>query len=100
MRRGQSKPIEVEVSGATLSDFKDIWLTIRQNDIKLTKKLSKNELTIKDNYIVMPITQQESLQFSVGVAMLQIKYNHNGVDATDSVRIQVKEIQDEDVMTE
>lgn len=96
MRRGSSKPLLITVTGADVSLFSDIWVTLKQGTVVLTKK--KNELSIESNSISVPLTQEETLKFSSGKLLCQIKYNYNGVDGTDVLRVEVKDMLDEDIM--
>lgn len=96
MRRGSNKPLLITVTGADVSLFSDIWVTLKQGTVVLTKK--KNELSIEGNNISVPFTQEETLKFSSGKLLCQIKYNYNGVDGTDVLKVDVKDMLDEDIM--
>lgn len=96
MRRGSNKPLEIVVSGADISLFTDIWVTVKQGDNMITKE--KAELVINGNTITVPFTQFDTSYFEAGPAKLQIKYEYNGVDATDIKTFMIEDMLDTNEM--
>lgn len=72
MRRGTTPTLKVKVKGIELERLASIYLTLKQNNNEVTK--TKDEMTIeKDNILSCPLSQEDTLKFSMGFVYIQIR---------------------------
>lgn len=104
MYRGTTPTINIEVEGAQLSDYADIWITIKQSHItQITRKLSDGSMIIQDNMISFTLTQDETLMFGANNKVrLQLRaITPDGIAvASDIIDTTIGEILKEGVITD
>jgi hypothetical protein len=79
-------------------EFQEVSVTYRQKG-KIIIKKQKGECTLRDNYIIVSLTQAETLSFSPGEIVevqIKIKDKNNEVMGSEVYRLLVKEIFDEE----
>ena len=89
MTRGGTPTFVVELDNVDISKIKQIYATIKQDKITITKKMSS--MTVLNGTISFTLTQQETLRFIGGKAQLQLRLltNDNKVLCTDIFDIKV-----------
>ena len=71
MRRGTTPTIEININGVDMSTISEWYITISQDDLKLTK--TNADIVIEGTLIMIPLTQEETMQFRQGEAFIQIR---------------------------
>lgn len=72
MRRGTTPTLKVKVKGIKLERLASIYLTLKQHNNEVTK--TKEEMTIEENNILScPLSQEDTLKFSMGYVYIQIR---------------------------
>ena len=71
MRRGTTPTIELNISGVNMSEIVNWYITIAQDDVKLTK--TNTDITIEGTRIEIPLSQAETMMFKQGEAYIQIR---------------------------
>lgn len=66
MRRGTTPTIKLTVSGISDIEIDKIFLTIKQRSVVVEKE--KSDITINDDILQVTLSQEETLQFSDGIA--------------------------------
>lgn len=73
MRRGTSPSISFKIKGYDVADFDTVHVTIRQNDIILTKTEAELDIGQYYNTITCNLSQKETLMFKAGVIEIQLR---------------------------
>lgn len=71
--RGTSPTFRFKVSNYDVEKMEEIHVTFRQNDTILTKEDYFIEKNVEDNRIDVLLTQEETLMFSDGIVLCQIR---------------------------
>ena len=118
MRRGTTPTITLEVINYTLSQATHVWVTFEQSGTEITKEWSlypdesnpnlNKGIRISGQYIIVTLSQAETLEFAKGWVEVQAKMKQDDMDeddddydnvvGTDIGRIEVKEILNEEIM--
>lgn len=78
-----------------LSVMSEIWVTIKSLSHKETFKMSEGKVTIEDRLVVLELTQEDTLNFTSGLAKIQIRMLTNNDESLCST---IKELQIKDVL--
>ena len=86
MRRGTTPTLKCDITGVNVADLDNIYLTIKQSSVELTKR--ENEIT-KDtsdgkNRLLVSLTQEETLEFRDGMVQIQLRATLAGGNAIAS----------------
>ena len=73
MRRGTTPTITLILKGINVTDLNTIKVTLKQNNIELTKSTDDVNVDEVNNAIFFNLTQSETLQFSKGRVDVQIR---------------------------
>ncbi|MCQ2770331.1 MAG: hypothetical protein MJ236_00830 [Clostridia bacterium] len=71
MIRGTTPTLHVKILGLRTEDVLSWYITIAQDDYLLT--FENDRITVDDDVLVVPITEEETLQFRDGMASIQIR---------------------------
>lgn len=71
MTRGGTPTFVVQIEDIDFAQIKQIYATIKQGNIELTKKI--DQMTISDKTITFTYSQQETFRLKQGTAQLQLK---------------------------
>lgn len=96
MYRGSTTDLIYEFETVDLSKCTEIWITIEILMKKKTFKLSNNELVVnvEENYVTLPLSQEDTLAFSTGIAKTQARfYTENGKSFSSEIgEIEIEKI--------
>ena len=73
MRRGTTPTLILPITGLDVSELKTIYVTIEQDSLEVTKTNDEILIDTEENVIKVPLSQEETLKFKVGVANVQIR---------------------------
>lgn len=71
MRRGTTPTLKIKVNGISLSELKNIYITLKQYNKVLTK--TNNDLQMDEDIISVLLSQEETLMFGSGQVSVQIR---------------------------
>ncbi len=100
MRRGTT-PTIIITAGCDLTDLKSIYITLKQDNVELTKDTEHNQLVIKGNKIHVFLTQVDTLLFKprLNVQVQMRAVTNNGIVIASSIKpIPVEDILKEGVI--
>lgn len=77
MYRGSTPEIKIILPEAVpLDQMKEIWFTVKNFNVKITKKLSDGDVMNypDDHFVKMGLTQEETLSLSRGDVKIQLRF--------------------------
>lgn len=90
--QGQNNPIVVEFDETIETNEIHAKLT-SQADGQQLKHWDDSEITIEAEHVILPLTQQETIGFPAGAAILEIKFmNEDGVvEFSEKMKVKIRE---------
>ena len=73
MIRGTTPSIRIKMSGYEVDKLSTIHVTLRQQDVILTKTDNEIEIDPEENEIEIKLTQEDTLMFNAGVLLIQVR---------------------------
>lgn len=71
MRRGTTPTLVINIKGIEMSDIAEWYVTLAQDGVQMTK--TTEDITIEDETLKIPLTQEETMQFTAGEVSIQIR---------------------------
>ncbi len=97
MRRGTTPTIVLGIKGISMSEIAEWYVTLAQDSVQMTK--TNEDITIEDDTLKIPLTQEETMQFKTGEVSIQIRAKTNddvviasGIQTLDIDRILYNEV--------
>ncbi len=100
MKRGTTPTLEIAVDGVKVTDLSSIYVTLKQDDLIITKSAEDIQVNEEDNLLGVSLSQKETLSFRPGFVYLQMRAVTSGENAiaTDVQKIDAVEILQEGVI--
>lgn len=100
MKRGTTPTLEIAVDGVKVTDLSSIYVTLKQDDLIITKFGEDIQVNEEDNLLGVSLSQKETLSFRPGFVYLQMRSVTSGGNAiaTDVQKIDAVEILQEGVI--
>lgn len=101
MKRGTTPTLEIAVVGVKVTDLSSIYVTLKQDDLIITKSNEDIQVNEENNSLGVSLSQKETLFFRPGFVYLQMRAVTSGgnVIATDVQKIDAVEILQEGVIS-
>jgi hypothetical protein len=101
MKRGTTPTLEIAVDGVKVTDLSSIYVTLKQDDLIITKSAEDIQVNEEDNSLGVSLSQKETLSFRPGFVYLQMRAVTSGGNAiaTDVQKIDAVEILQEGVIS-
>lgn len=92
MRRGTTPTLKIRITGVDLGELENIYITIRQGNIEVTK--TGYQLEVKDGIIYAALTQEDTLKFRQSCVWVQMRATtKDGLAVASNIRmVEMKDI--------
>ncbi len=94
MRRGTTPTLKIRVIGVDLSEFENIYVTIKQDETEVTKTSADYQLEVEGEIIYAFLTQEDTLKFRHSCVWVQMRaVTKDGLAVASNIRmVEMKDV--------